>query len=142
MDTFEIEGGVPLRGEVSVSGAKNAVLPILAATLMAEGPCTIEGVPDLRDMDTMLRILRSLGAEAERDADGTVHTEVVDPSKVRAPYELVNTMRASICVLGPLLASRGKAEVSFPGGCVIGPRPSASSETTLRVWPSRPARTV
>jgi len=78
LDTFEIEGGVPLRGEVTVSGAKNAVLPILAATLMADGPCTIEGVPDLRDMDTMLRILRALGAEAERGSDGTVHVEVVE----------------------------------------------------------------
>ena len=123
MDRLEIEGGVPLRGVVSVSGAKNAVLPILAATLMAEGPCTIEGVPDLRDMDTMLRILRALGVEAERGADGTVRTNVVDPSKIRAPYELVKTMRASICVLGPLLGSRKRAEVSFPGGCVIGPRP-------------------
>ena len=123
MDKFEIEGGVPLRGEVVVSGAKNAVLPILAATILADGPCAIEGVPDLKDLDTMLRILRELGVEAERRADGTVETEVRDPSKVRAPYKLVKTMRASICVLGPLLGRRKRAEVSFPGGCVIGPRP-------------------
>jgi len=123
LDRFEIEGGVPLRGEVTVSGAKNAVLPILAATLLADGPCTIEGVPDLKDLDTMLRILRELGVEAERAADGTVTTEVRDLSCVRAPYELVKTMRASICVLGPLLARRKCAQVSFPGGCVIGPRP-------------------
>src|SRR5436853_438371 len=90
---------------------------------MADGPCTIEGVPDLRDVDTMIRILRELGAEAERGPDGTVRTEVVDRSQVRAPYELVKTMRASICVLGPLLGARKRAEVSFPGGCVLGPRP-------------------
>jgi UDP-N-acetylglucosamine 1-carboxyvinyltransferase len=123
MDKFEIEGGVPLRGEVTVSGAKNAVLPILAATILADGPCTIEGAPTLRDLETMLRILRELGVDAEQDRSGTLHTEVRDPTRVRAPYELVKTMRASICVLGPLLGRRKRAEVSFPGGCVIGPRP-------------------
>jgi UDP-N-acetylglucosamine 1-carboxyvinyltransferase len=123
LDRLEIEGGVPLRGEVSISGAKNAVLPILAATLLAEGPCRIEGVPDLRDLDTMLRILRELGVETRRPAPGVLETEVVDVTRIRAPYELVKTMRASICVLGPLLGRRGRAEVSFPGGCVIGPRP-------------------
>ncbi len=123
MDKLLIEGGVPLRGEVTVSGAKNAVLPILAATLLADGPCVLEGVPALRDLDTMIRVLRELGVEAERSADGTVHTEVVDLSRCRAPYELVKTMRASICVLGPLLGRRKRAEVSFPGGCQIGPRP-------------------
>jgi UDP-N-acetylglucosamine 1-carboxyvinyltransferase len=123
MDKFEIEGGVPLRGEVTVSGAKNAVLPILAATILADGPCRIEGAPVLRDLDTMLRILRELGVDAEQDPSGTIHTEVRDPSRIRAPYELVKTMRASICVLGPLLGRRKRAEVSFPGGCVIGPRP-------------------
>ena len=123
MDRLEIEGGVPLRGEVTVSGAKNAVLPILAATILADGPCEIEGVPDLRDLGTMLEILRELGVEAERGEDGVVRTEVTDASRVRAPYDLVKTMRASICVLGPLLGRRKRAEVSFPGGCVIGPRP-------------------
>ena len=123
MDKLVIEGGVPLRGEVEVSGAKNAVLPILAATLLADGPCRIDGVPALKDLDTMLRILRELGMEADRTADGAIETEVVDPSRSRAPYELVRTMRASICVLGPLLGRRKRAEVSFPGGCVIGPRP-------------------
>lgn len=123
MDKLLIEGGVPLRGEVTVSGAKNAVLPILAATLLADGPCVLEGVPALRDLDTMIRVLRELGVEAERSEDGTVHTEVVDVSRCRAPYELVKTMRASICVLGPLLGRRKRAEVSFPGGCQIGPRP-------------------
>lgn len=123
MDRLAIEGGVPLKGEVEVSGAKNAVLPILAATLLADGPCTIEGVPDLKDVSTMLDILRVLGVEANRHADGTVTTEVRTESSSRAPYELVKTMRASICVLGPLLGKRRRAEVSFPGGCVIGPRP-------------------
>lgn len=123
MDRLVIEGGVPLRGEVTVSGAKNAVLPILAATLMADGPCVVEGVPALRDIDTMLRVLRELGVEAHRDDDGTVRTEVTDESRCRAPYDLVKTMRASICVLGPLLGRRRRAEVSFPGGCQIGPRP-------------------
>jgi len=122
VDKLEIEGGVPLRGEVSISGAKNAVLPILAATILADGPCVLEGVPDLRDLDTMVRILRELGVEVEK-GPGTLTTQVVDDSKCRAPYELVKTMRASICVLGPLLARRKRAEVSFPGGCVIGPRP-------------------
>ena len=123
MDRFVIEGGVPLLGEVRVGGAKNAALPILAATLLADGPCRIEGVPDLRDIDTMLKILRTLGMRAERSAPGVVETEVVDEAPCRAPYELVKTMRASICVLGPLLGRRRRAEVSFPGGCVIGPRP-------------------
>jgi UDP-N-acetylglucosamine 1-carboxyvinyltransferase len=122
MDRFVIEGGVPLQGEVRVSGAKNATLPILAAALMLDGPCRIEGVPELRDVDTMLRILRTLGVKAERSGS-VVETEVVDESPCRAPYELVKTMRASICVLGPLLGRRRRAEVSFPGGCVIGPRP-------------------
>ena len=123
MDRFLIEGGVPLTGEVRVSGAKNSALPILAATLLADGPCRIQGVPHLRDIDTMLRILRTLGVRAEHSAEGTVETEVIDEAPCRAPYELVRTMRASICVLGPLLGRRRRAEVSFPGGCVIGPRP-------------------
>jgi len=123
MDRFVIEGGVPLSGTVSVSGAKNAALPILAATILADGECRLEGVPHLRDLATMLQILETLGVEAAWQADGSLTTRVVDPSRTRAPYELVKTMRASICVLGPLLGRRGRAEVSFPGGCVIGPRP-------------------
>ncbi len=123
MDQFEIDGGVALRGEVEVGGAKNAALPILAATLLADGPCRIEGVPRLRDIDTMLKILGTLGVRAERIEDGAIVTEVEDPGRIRAPYELVKTMRASICVLGPLVGRRKRAEVSFPGGCVLGPRP-------------------
>jgi UDP-N-acetylglucosamine 1-carboxyvinyltransferase len=123
MDRFVIEGGVPLRGEVRVSGSKNAALPILAATILADGPCRVEGVPELRDIATMLALLEALGVSARREDDGAIVTEVVDPSRTRAPYELVKTMRASICVMGPLLGRRRRAEVSFPGGCVIGPRP-------------------
>jgi UDP-N-acetylglucosamine 1-carboxyvinyltransferase len=123
MDRFVIEGGAPLEGVVRVSGAKNAALPILAATLLAEGPCRLEGVPRLKDVDTMLEILGLLGVRSSREDDGTLVTEVQDEASVRAPYDLVKTMRASISVLGPLLARRGRAEVSFPGGCVIGPRP-------------------
>jgi UDP-N-acetylglucosamine 1-carboxyvinyltransferase len=123
MDQFVIHGGVPLQGEVAVSGAKNAALPLLAASILADGPCHLEGVPDLRDIRTMLRILQELGVEVERLADGTIRTEVVRPELCRAPYDLVKTMRASICVLGPLVGRRRRAEVSFPGGCVIGPRP-------------------
>ena len=123
MDRFLIEGGVALGGEVQVSGAKNAALPILAATILADGECRLEGVPRLRDIGTMLEILRTLGVEAAWQEDGSLVTQVVDPSRTRAPYELVKTMRASICVLGPLVGRRGRAEVSFPGGCVIGPRP-------------------
>lgn len=123
MDRFEIEGGVPLRGEVEVGGAKNAALPMLAATILAEGTCRLEGIPDLRDIRTMLRLLESLGVEATRLPDGAIETRITDPSAVMAPYDLVKTMRASICVLGPLVGARGRAEVSFPGGCVLGPRP-------------------
>jgi UDP-N-acetylglucosamine 1-carboxyvinyltransferase len=123
MDRFVIEGGVPLRGEVAVSGSKNAALPILAATILAEGTCRLEGVPRLKDIDTMLQILGTLGVESKVEPDGTIVTRVADPSRCRAPYEMVKTMRASICVLGPLLGRRRRAEVSFPGGCVIGPRP-------------------
>ena len=123
MDQFVIEGGVPLEGDVEVSGAKNAALPILAASILAEGTCRFEGVPDLRDIRTMLQLLRSLGMRAERLADGAIETEQVDPAQCRAAYDVVKTMRASICVLGPLLGRRRRAEVSFPGGCQLGPRP-------------------
>ena len=123
MDKFVIEGGVALRGEVRVGVAKNSVLPILAATLLTNESCTIRNTPQLRDVSTMLRILAHLGLECSRDDDGTITTTVMDESQLEAPYELVKTMRASICVLGPLLGRRRSARVSFPGGCVFGPRP-------------------
>ena len=122
MDKFIVEGGVRLKGTVEISGAKNAALPILAATLLTEDKCVIKNVPPLRDVYTMLRILRALGVRVDME-DGIV---VVHPSGYRncqAPYKLVSTMRASVCVLGPILAKLRHAEVSMPGGCVIGPRP-------------------
>ncbi len=123
MDKLIISGGVPLRGELHASGAKNAVLPILACTLLADEPVTISNVPRLRDVATMLDLLRCMGVEVNVDARHDVH---IDPRSIhhqRAPYELVKTMRASIVVLGPLLARYGHAEVSLPGGCAIGSRP-------------------
>ena len=124
MDQIVIEGGVPLNGRVAVAGAKNAALPILAATLLCEGECRIEGVPDLRDIRTMLRLLTELGCEVSRDeASGAISVFVRDQAAHEAPYDIVKEMRASFCVLGPLIARRGKASVSMPGGCNLGLRP-------------------
>jgi UDP-N-acetylglucosamine 1-carboxyvinyltransferase len=117
-----IEGGVKLKGEVTVSGAKNAVLPILAATLLTDEPCVIKGVPNLRDTNSMLKILRALGKIAEFDK-GNVSVTAGKSLNYIAEYKLVSTMRASFCVLGPLLGKLKKAKVSLPGGCVIGVRP-------------------
>ncbi|MDO8489497.1 MAG: UDP-N-acetylglucosamine 1-carboxyvinyltransferase [Candidatus Omnitrophota bacterium] len=122
MDKLVIEGGVKLKGEVTVSGAKNAVLPILAATLLTDEPCEIRGVPNLRDTNSMLKILRSLGKAAEFDK-GRVTVAKGKTSSYVAEYKLVSTMRASFCVLGPLLGKLKQAKVSLPGGCVIGVRP-------------------
>jgi len=124
MDRIVVTGGVPLDGEVRISGAKNAVLPILCATLLADGPVEIGNVPDLHDVRTTARLLRGLGAGVEHDVDASAIR--VDPRSVDshvAPYDLVRTMRASVLVLGPLLAKHGAAEVSLPGGCAIGSRP-------------------
>ncbi|MHC4959309.1 MAG: UDP-N-acetylglucosamine 1-carboxyvinyltransferase [Planctomycetota bacterium] len=123
MDSIVIEGGVPLRGSVEVNGAKNAALPILAAVLLTEGENVIEGVPDLRDIRTMLALLQELGCDVERSADGTLTIAVTNDTLVEAPYRIVKEMRASFCVLGPLLARRGAARVSMPGGCNLGVRP-------------------
>ncbi|WP_298577157.1 UDP-N-acetylglucosamine 1-carboxyvinyltransferase [uncultured Luteimonas sp.] len=124
MDKIIVSGGVALDGEVRISGAKNAVLPILCATLLADEPVEIANVPHLHDVRTTARLLGGLGAGIGHDiAAGIVR---VDPSTVDshlAPYELVRTMRASVLVLGPLLARHGAAEVSLPGGCAIGSRP-------------------
>lgn len=123
MDKLQIRGGAPLHGEVRISGAKNAALPILAGTLLAEGPASIGNVPHLRDVTTMIELLGRMGVSVTIDEKMRVE---VDASTVReciAPYELVRTMRASIVVLGPLLARFGKADVSLPGGCAIGARP-------------------
>jgi UDP-N-acetylglucosamine 1-carboxyvinyltransferase len=123
MDKLQIHGGKHLEGEVRISGAKNAALPILAATLLAEGPASIGNVPHLRDVTTMIELLGRMGVSVTIDEKMRVE---VDASTVRdcvAPYELVRTMRASIVVLGPLLARFGQADVSLPGGCAIGARP-------------------
>ncbi|MFH1458369.1 MAG: UDP-N-acetylglucosamine 1-carboxyvinyltransferase [Candidatus Omnitrophota bacterium] len=122
MDKLMIEGGVRLSGEVTVSGAKNAVLPILAATLLTDDACVIKGVPHLRDTGTMVKILRSLGKAVEFDK-GIISVMSGRSANCIADYKLVSTMRASFCVLGPLLAKFKKAKVSLPGGCVIGIRP-------------------
>jgi UDP-N-acetylglucosamine 1-carboxyvinyltransferase len=122
MDKLVLEGPVKLKGEVSISGSKNSVLPILAATLLTEESCIIKSVPDLRDVHTMLKILRSLGKNVEFDK-GTVYVGPTKNHNYIADYKLVSTMRASFCVLGPLLARFKKAKVSLPGGCIIGVRP-------------------
>jgi len=128
MQKIVVSGGTPLQGEVTISGAKNAVLPILCATLLADAPVEILNVPHLHDVITTIKLLGELGAGVEFD-QGTLSRGsalVVDPRTVNqcvAPYELVKTMRASILVLGPLLARHGAAEVSLPGGCAIGSRP-------------------
>ena len=122
MQKILVEGGRPLRGDVTISGAKNAVLPILCATLLADAPVAIDNVPRLHDVLTTIKLLRELGAQVAFE-NGHV---TVDPTTVHsqvAPYELVKTMRASVLVLGPLLARYGHAEVSLPGGCAIGSRP-------------------
>jgi len=122
MDKLIIEGPARLKGEVVISGSKNAVLPILAATLLTDEPCVIKGVPNLRDTATMLKILRSLGKNAEFDK-GTVCVHSTHNKNFIADYKLVSTMRASFCVLGPLIGKFHKAKVSLPGGCAIGLRP-------------------
>ncbi|HNW39283.1 MAG TPA: UDP-N-acetylglucosamine 1-carboxyvinyltransferase [Candidatus Omnitrophota bacterium] len=122
MDKLIIEGGVKLKGEVTISGAKNAVLPIMAATLLTDEPCVIKGVPNLRDTNSMLKILRALGKIADFDK-GKVSVAAGKQASFIAEYKLVSTMRASFCVLGPLLGKLKQAKVSLPGGCVIGVRP-------------------
>ena len=123
MDKFVIKGGRRLVGEVTISGAKNAALPILLATVAASEPVTLHNVPQLQDVKTSLKLLETLGINHSGLADGTVTVSADKISQSVAPYELVKTMRASILVLGPLLARNGHAEVSLPGGCAIGARP-------------------
>ena len=123
MDKLLIRGGRPLRGEVAVSGAKNAALPELCAALLTEEPVVLRNVPGLQDVSTMLKLVRNMGVSAERDDDGTVRLDARDLTLPEAPYELVKTMRASVLALGPLVARFGQAKVSLPGGCAIGSRP-------------------
>ncbi|MCB1844855.1 MAG: UDP-N-acetylglucosamine 1-carboxyvinyltransferase, partial [Halioglobus sp.] len=122
MEQIIITGNGPLHGEVSIAGAKNAALPIIAAALLSAEPLRISNVPAVRDIDTALRLMAMLGASVERDDDELLlRCDAI--TSVRAPYELVKTMRGAILMLGPLLARFGEARVSLPGGCAIGSRP-------------------
>ena len=122
MDKIVIHGGNQLKGEVQVSGAKNAALPILFATLLAPGKHRLENVPGLRDIDTTARLLETVGGKVHRQG-ALFEVDATDIASVEAPYDLVRTMRASVLILGPLLARLGHARVSLPGGCAIGARP-------------------
>ncbi|WP_343598342.1 UDP-N-acetylglucosamine 1-carboxyvinyltransferase [Acinetobacter sp.] len=122
MDKFLIQGGKTLEGEVRISGAKNAALPLLAATILAETPMVIRNVPNLKDVNTLVKLIAGLGIEISYEGD-TVRSDASTLTNQFAPYELVKTMRASILVLGPLVARYGEAKVSLPGGCAIGSRP-------------------
>jgi UDP-N-acetylglucosamine 1-carboxyvinyltransferase len=123
VDRLLIQGGVPLAGEVRVSGAKNAALPLMCAALLTDRPLRLSNVPHLRDVTTMLSLLTRMGVEVSVDDKLGVELNAADIANPEAPYELVRTMRASILVLGPLLARYGHARVSLPGGCAIGQRP-------------------
>ena len=123
MDKLIIKGGRPLKGSVRISGSKNAALPMMAASLMTEEDIVLKNVPDLRDIRTMIEILNFLGVEVIKQDAHTLRISARNLNKNEAPYELVRKMRASICLLGPLLARLGSARISMPGGCVIGPRP-------------------
>jgi len=123
MQVFQIEGGTPLEGEVTISGAKNAVLPLQAAALLADGKMTIRNVPQLKDVSTLASLIEGMGVTVNVDKHNNITTDTATIKNQVAPYELVRTMRASILVLGPLVARYGYAEVSLPGGCAIGSRP-------------------
>ena len=123
MDKLVIQGGVPLTGEVRISGAKNAALPILCASLLTPGTLRLQNVPHLRDVTTTLNLLAQIGVEVSLDEKLGVGLTAAKPHNLSAPYELVKTMRASILVLGPMIARFGEARVSLPGGCAIGQRP-------------------
>ncbi len=122
MDKIIVKGGVKLRGEIETSGSKNSALPLMAAALLSPDESVFENVPNLSDIMTMCKLLRSLGARVTYD-EGTLAIKPGKNLKAFAPYKLVSTMRASVCIMGPLLARLGESEVSLPGGCVIGPRP-------------------
>src|SRR5437763_3536137 len=123
VDKLRITGGRPLQGEVRVSGAKNAALPIMCAALLTDQRVALSNVPSLVDVSTMGKLLRQMGVEVHRPADGQLTLCAAAVSDPTAPYELVKTMRASVLVLGPLLARCGRARVSLPGGSAIGLRP-------------------
>ena len=133
MDKFIVKGGNLLQGTVNISGSKNAALPIIASTILSDEKCVIKGVPLLRDVETLMQILGGLGVKAERQPNGDIETQVISEKNSVAGYDLVKTMRASVCVLGPLIAKRRYAKVSLPGGCVIGVRPIDLHEKGLRL---------
>src|ERR1051325_7249916 len=123
MDKLRIQGGRQLQGSVRISGAKNSALPAMAAALLTPDEVILQNVPLVNDIYTARRLLRELGAHIEIAADHSIHIGVPKIESVEAPYDLVKTMRASVLVLGPLLARTGRARVSMPGGCAIGARP-------------------
>jgi UDP-N-acetylglucosamine 1-carboxyvinyltransferase len=123
MDVFQIEGPVPLSGRVDVNGSKNASLPIMAAALLAPGRSTLIGVPQLADISVFRKLIDQLGCPVERQADGALTIDAAKIENPVGPYDIVRQMRASVCILGPLLARCGRVEVSMPGGCAIGDRP-------------------
>lgn len=123
MQLFEIVGGSRLKGTIEISGAKNSALPILAASILVDGETVLHNVPDLVDVRQTLILLSRLGVKSERDEAGALHLRVEDEMNAHAEYELVSKMRASVCVMGPLLAKRKRAQVAMPGGCAIGSRP-------------------
>jgi len=123
MDKLIIQGGQPLSGEIRISGAKNSALPIIAATLLADSPMKVSNLPHLHDVTTMINLLGTMGVEVIMGEDYSIEVDATTIQSLHAPYELVKTMRASILVLGPMLAHFKKAEVSLPGGCAIGSRP-------------------
>ncbi|MFZ9880175.1 MAG: UDP-N-acetylglucosamine 1-carboxyvinyltransferase [Phycisphaerales bacterium] len=122
MDSFRIQGGRRLAGRIQIEGSKNAALPLMAAALCTDGEITLRNVPCLSDISNMGRLLRTLGVEMDGDC-GTVRMSVSDPNQVHAHYDIVKTMRASICVLGPMLARRRRVSIAMPGGCAFGSRP-------------------
>src|ERR1700723_1870469 len=123
VDKLQINGGIALEGEIRISGAKNATLPILAGCLLADGPVTVSNVPHLQDVTTMIELLGRMGVSVTIDEKMRIEVDASTIKEYFAPYQLVKTMRASILVLGPLLARFGRADVSLPGGCAIGARP-------------------
>ncbi len=123
MDYFQINGGIRLRGTIVVGGAKNAALPIMAASILTEGETVLKGVPRLEDVRHLSVLLERLGVSVTREENGDIRLKVLDEMNCHAEYDLVRKMRASVCVMGPLLAKRRKAQVSLPGGCNIGDRP-------------------
>jgi UDP-N-acetylglucosamine 1-carboxyvinyltransferase len=123
LDKIIVYGGKTLKGKITISGAKNAVLPIIVASLLSEGCCRIQDIPRLADVETICDVLGELGAAAEFDQDGALKIKCQQINKYEAPYDYVKKMRASVLVMGPLLARLGKAKISLPGGCAIGTRP-------------------